>query len=174
MWQSKQILTRRYRGMTLFEVIGVVLIIGILSGVAAFSVSRNVKRSNRESVVNELQVYSTSLSDAYYDLGAPKIDPTETDSDVAFKRWANQVQDGYLSVSFDWDTLEATDNGFKVDSKAPMDVWEQPYHFWFVTSPSLLSYAMVASGGEDCRVDFSGYASKNYQDDIVLVVRPRT
>lgn len=165
---------RRRRGMSMVELIGVMIVIAILATVAGLSISRNVKRSNREAVVNELQIYSTSLSDAYYDLGAPKIDPTATDAENAFKRWAGQVQEGYLSVQFDWTTLEATDNGFKVDGATPLDVYEQPYHFWFVTSPDLMPYAMVASGGEDGIVDFAGYASKNYADDIVLVVRPRT
>lgn len=165
---------KRRSGMSMVELIGVMIVIAILITVAGFSISRNVKRSNREAVVNELQIYSTSLSDAYYDLGAPKINPTESGSETAFKRWAGQVQEGYLAVQFDWDTLEATDNGFKVDSSSPTDVYEQPYHFWFVTAPELMPYAMVASGGEDGIVNFAGYATKNYEDDIVLVVRPRT
>lgn len=160
--------------MTMIELVGVMVVIAILTGMVGLSISRNVKKSNREAVVNELQVYATSLSDAYYDLGSPSIDPTGADAADEFKRWLMTLQDGYLSVTFDWNTLTATDNGFRVDAASPTDVYEAPYHFWFITAPDMLKYAMVASGGEDTIVDFEGYKTKQYNDDIVLVVRPRT
>ena len=165
---------KKRAGLTMIELIGVMIVLVILTTLVGLSVSKNVKRSNREAVVSELQVYSTSLSDAYYDLGSPNCDPLIEGSEDEFKRWLLNVEDDYLTVKFDWATLTATASGFKIDSQSPLDVYEQPYHFWFVTDPDLLKYAMVASGGEDGKVDFAGYASKNYADDIVLIVRPKS
>lgn len=155
------------------ELLGVMVILAILLGIAGWSISANVKRSNREAVVNELQVYSTSLADAYYDLGAPSINPADTDGLTNFQRYLATIQSDYLSVTFDTASIKANDHGFEVDISAPLDVYESKYHCWFVTDDAVMKYVMVASGGEDGRIDATGYSSQNYGDDIVLIVRPK-
>lgn len=155
------------------ELLGVMVVIGILLLVAGSSVSKNIKRSNREAVVNELQIYATSLSDAYYDLGAPAFAPAEAFALDEFKRYLSIIQSEYLAVTFDLDTVTATDNGFEVAIASPLDSFESQYHCWFVTDESVMRYVMVASGGENGLIDSSGYSSQNYADDIVLIVRPK-
>ena len=158
----------------MMELIGVMVVIGILLATAGASVSQNVKRSNREAVVNELQIYATSISDAYYDMGAPSFNPADASSLEQFKRYLQILQNNYLAVSFDFTTLVATDTGFEVTVESPKDAFETPYKFWFVTDDSVMKYAMVASGGEDGLIDSSGYANQVYGDDIVLIVRPKS
>lgn len=155
------------------ELLGVMVIIALLLGIAGWSISANVKRSNRDAVVNELQVYSTSLADAYYDLGAPSIDPSSASGLEEFKRYLSVIQSDYLSVEFDLTSLVTTDSGFEVDISAPLDVYESQYHCWFVTSDAVMKYVMVASGGDDGRIDSDGYSAQDYGDDIVLIVKPK-
>lgn len=160
--------------MTMIELVGVMVVLSILTAAVGVSISKNLKRSNRETVVNELQIFATSIADAYYDLGSPSFDTTLPESETDFKRWLTTVQEDYLTVQFDWDTLASTSSGYKIDVASPIDVYEQPYHFWFITSPDVMKYAMVASGGDDGSVAPEGYSSNNYGDDIVLIVRPKS
>lgn len=164
---------RRRSGLTMVELLGVLVVIAILLAIAGWSISANIKRSNREAVVNELQVYATSIADAYYDMGAPSISPSDPAGLSEFKRYLAMVQSDYLSVTFDTDSIVATDTGFECDITAPLDVYESQYHCWFVTDDAVMKYVMIASGGDDGRIDASGYGSQNYGDDIVLIVRPK-
>lgn len=155
----------------MIEVIGVLVILAIVAAAVGFSVSRNVKRGNRESVVSELELYATSLADAYYDLGTPSYDPETQEAE--FRTYLSVVEQDYLSVQFDLSTLTKTENGFMVKIKSPLDVFEQQYQCWFVTKADVQKFVMVASGGENLRVEPEGYATGDYADDIVLVVRPK-
>lgn len=155
------------------ELLGVMIIIVILLGIAGWSISANVKRSNREAVVNELQIYSTSLADAYYDIGSPSIDPSNSDGVNEFKKYLSTIQSDYLSVTFDQSSITSNASGFEVDIESPLDVYENKYHCWFVTDDDVMKYIMVASGGEDGKISSEGYSSQNYSDDIVLIVRPK-
>lgn len=155
------------------ELLGVMVVIAILLGIAGWSISANVKRSNREAVVNELQVYATSIADAYYDMGAPSINPADASGLNDFKRYLAMMQSDYLSVTFDTDSIVVNATGFECDIAAPLDVYESNYHCWFVTDDSVMKYVMVASGGEDGKIDSAGYGSQEYGDDIVLIVRPK-
>lgn len=161
------------RGVTMVELLGVMIVIGILLLVAGSSVSKNIKRSNREAVVNDLQMYATSLADAYYDLGSPSIVSGESSSDSEFRRYLSMVQSDYLAVTFDMDTLTATSTGYFVEIASPLDVFESRYHCWFVTDDSVMKYAMIASGGENGIVDSESYGNQEFKDDIVLIVRPK-
>ena len=173
LFRRKETRMKRRRGMTLIETLGVMVILFILMGVAGASVSGGMKRANRETVVNELQVYATSLADAYYDLGSPSFDPATTEGMDGFLRFLRIIQSDYLGVTFDFNTVVANDTGFEVTLAAPLDVYETPYKFWFVTKENVLKYAMVASGGDDGLIAEDGYLSQDYSDDIVLIVRPK-
>lgn len=155
------------------ELLGVMVVIAILLGVAGWSISGNVKRSNREAVVNELQVYATSISDAYYDIGAPSINPADAGAVDEFKRYLNLIASDYLSVTFDESSITATTTGFEVDIASPLDVYEGKYHCWFVTDDAVMKYIMVASGGDNGVIDDAGYSSQDYADDIVMIVKPK-
>lgn len=161
------------RGTTLIEMLGVLIIFTIILGVAGMSVSRGIKRSNRDDVSNQLSVYSIGISDAYYDLGAPEFAPADPDAKDEFKRYLQLMESDYLGVVFDYDTLAATDTGFEIEISSPMDVYESRYHCWFVTDESIMKYAMIASGGDNGKLDTDRYAQQDYGDDIVLVVKPK-
>jgi len=160
--------------MTLIEVIGVLIIIAILMLVVGNSISRNVKRGNRESVVSELELFATSIADAYYDLGSPDYDNTsEEDVKSQFDTFLTVIEKDYLTVQFDHSTLEPTAKGYSVEIASPIDIYEKRYKCWFVTTSDVMKYVMVASGGENGIIEDAGYATGDYKDDIVLIVRPK-
>lgn len=155
------------------ELMGVMVIIGLLIAAAGYSVSSNVKRSNREAASNELQMFASNISDAYYDIGSPSINTSDPDAMTDFTRYLRMLANDYMSVTFDEATIATTDKGFVVDISSPLDVYENRYRCWFVTDDSVMKYIMVASGGEDGRIDDSGYKTQDYGDDIVLIVKPK-
>lgn len=161
------------RGLSLVEVVVVLIIVVIVSLGFGASASRQVKRTNRETVVNELQVLSSGLSDAYYDLGNPAYDPDTPEGKTQFENFLKIVSSEYVGYTFDYTTLEKTANGFTIEVSDPLDVYEQRYGCWFVTRESLARYAIVACGGDDGKINFSGYINGDYSDDIVLLVRPK-
>lgn len=158
--------------MTLIEVLGVLIIIAILMLVIGNSISRNVKRGNRESVVSELELFATSLADAYYDLGSPDYDDPAT-MQSQFETFLTIIEKDYLTVQFDHSTLTPTAKGYTVEIASPIDIYEKRYKCWFVTASDVMKYVMVASGGENGIIEEAGYAAGDYKDDIVMIVRPK-
>lgn len=160
-------------GLTLIELVVVLVIVAIILIGFGNSANTQVKRANRSDVENELNVIASNMSDAYYDLGNNAYDPTKPEQVELFKNLLKILQTEYLGVTFDIDHMETTDTGFHVFITEPLDAWEQPYECWFTTAPNISRYVMIASGGDDLVVDSSGYASQNYNDDVVLVVYPK-
>lgn len=157
----------------MLELIGVMVVIGILLGIAGFSVVKQTKRANRESVANTLQMYATALSEAYYDLGSFKIGATDAETEANFTSWIEIVANEYLTVDLDMGSIEKSGSSFKVTSKTPLDSWEQPYIFWFHASETERPYALIVSGGENGIVDPWDLANDNVGDDIITVVHPK-
>ena len=162
-------------GFTLIELMVVIVISIVLLGVAAFAVSENTKRSNREAVVTTLQSMSTAISDAYYDIGAPDIDTTAEGALDDFKQYLSVLSEDYLGVVFDEATITVlpSGKGYGVSTLSPFDVYDAPYYFWFITDEETMKYVMVASGGENGKIDSDKYTATSYADDIVMIVRPK-
>lgn len=162
------------KGLTLIELMVVLIIVVIVTIGFGASASRQVKRTNRETVVNELQVLASGLSDAYYDLGSPAYDPATPEGMAQFQTFLSIVSADYTGYQFDYTTLTATTNGFSITVADPRDVYEQPYECWFVTKEGFARYVIVACGGDDGKVaGLASYSAGNYSDDIVLMVRPK-
>lgn len=164
---------RKRAGLSLIELVVVLIIVGIV--LVGFGASANiqVKKASRSNVENELNVMASNLSDAYYDLGNPSFNPTIPEDVERFKKFLRTLGAEYLGCTFDLDGIEATTNGFHVEISEPLDAFEQPYQCWFVTVQNLSRYAMICSGGDNTIVEQGGYATGNYSDDIVLVVYPK-
>lgn len=158
---------------SLVEVLVVLIIVVIVTLGFGASANRQIKRTNRETVVNEMQVLASNLADAYYDLGNPAYDPTTTEGSTQFTTFLQTVSSEYLGYTFDYTTLTSTANGFTVEVSDPTDVYEQHYKCWFVTKDGQPRYVMIACGGDDGIISASGYAAHNYADDIILIVRPK-
>lgn len=161
------------KGLTLVELMVVLIIVVIVTLGFGASASRQIKRTNRETVVNEMQVLASGLSDAYYDLGNPAYDPDTEEGKNQFKTFLGIVSSEYVGYTFDLSTLVEKDNGFYVEVEDPLDVYEQRYCCWFVTKDGMARYVLVASGGDDGKISFDTYKSGDYSDDIVLMVRPK-
>ncbi len=158
-------------GLSLVELIVVLVIVVLVIVGFGASAAKQTKRANRSDVENELNVMAQNLSDAYYDLGNPVFNPG-TDQ-AGFENFLKIVQSEYLGCEFDFDTVTPYANGFTVEIASPKDVFEQRYKCWFITVDTIDRYAMICSGGENTEIESDGYASGNYSDDIVLVVKPK-
>lgn len=161
------------KGLSLVELMVVLIIVAIVTLGFGASASRQVKRTNRETVVNDMQILSSNLSDAYYDLGNPAFDPATTQGMTDFKAFLSTVSADYLNWSFDMASVTATTNGFRVEVADPVDVYEQRYKCWFVTKSGVQRYVMIVSGGDDGIINTANYSTQGYGDDIVLIVKPK-
>lgn len=177
------------KGLSLIELVVVLIIVAIVLVGFAASASTQVKRANRSDVENELNVIASNLSDAYYDLGNPSFSPKKDTAEGStveigrFKRFLITLET-YLGCQFDrgvaTDTADfggitPTDFGYMVKIKEPLDAYEQQYQCWFVTDPSAPArYVMIASGGDNTIIEYEGYSTNNYSDDIVLIIYPKT
>lgn len=159
------------KGTNLVELMAVILIIGILVVGFATSYAKNIKKANRDQTVNELSVFSTSFGDAYYDLGIQHFDPASQVDD--FKSFLSTLERGYVSCTFDLESVNPTTNGFTVMVKSPLSVYESQYKCWFTTKEGAASLVMIACAGEDGNFSEGTYGLKEYGDDIVLVVSPK-
>lgn len=160
-------------GLSLIELVVVLIIVAIVLIGFGASAQTQVKRASRSDVENELNVMASNLSDAYYDLGNPAFNPSDPADQTRFKNFLITLGAEYLGCTFDTDHINATTNGFQVDIIEPLDAFEQPYKCWFVTVSNLSRYCLIASGGDNTIVESDGYSTGDYKDDIVLVVYPK-
>lgn len=179
----KFIVCRKRKGLTLVEIVVVLIIIVIVTLGFGSSASKQVKRTNRDTVVNEMQILASNFSDAYYDLGNPVYDPNTQEGLNQFKNFLNILSNDYINYTFDMSTLTPTNDkrGFFVKVSEPKDAWEQEYCCWFITGDFNGRYVMISSGGDDGIVGNGGtivpnidcYKNNEYKDDVVLIVRPK-
>ncbi len=160
------------RGLTLVELVVVLVIVAVILVGFGAAASTNVKRANRSDVENELNVMATNLSDAYYDLGNPNF-PVTDEGETNFKEFLKILESEYLGVSFDMSSIQRTTNGFYIEIAEPLDVYEQRYKCWFVTVAKYNNFAMICSGGDDLIVSQEKYKDGDYSDDIVLIIYPK-
>lgn len=181
--RNKKKNVRARAGLSLIELVVVLIIVAIVLVGFGASASTQVKRANRSNVENELNVMASNLSDAYYDLGNPSFNPADTADQAKFDKFLKILESEYLGVTFQRTdpndpqsqiAFTPTSNGFHVEIAEPLDVYEQTYKCWFVTTSNLSRYAMICCGGDNTVVEYEGYASGNYSDDIVLVIYPKT
>lgn len=168
-------MSKARKGLTLVEIIVVLIITVIVVLGFGASASRQIKRTNRETVVNELQVLASNIADCYYDQGNPPYDPATPEGMSGFKSFIGILSSEYAGFTFDMSTLKvmANGNGFELEVSDPTDVYDQKYKCWFVTKSGVQRYVMVASGGDDGIIQQNGYSTYNYGDDIVLMVKPK-
>lgn len=165
---------KKKKGYTLVEVIAVMAIIAVLTiGVGVVSV-RNVRKANIDQTASDLQIFSTNMGDAYYEIGAPIIDPAGTDGSAQFQNYLTELQDSYMNCTFDMASIEATSNGFKVDFASPTDAFDNQFTMWCTTKEGLDPYIMIVSGGPDGAIDTSNYDDQDYGDDIVMIIHPKS
>ena len=160
------------KGLSLIELLVVLLITSIVVVGFSVSASQQIKRTNRETVANEMQILASNISDAYYDLGNPRYDPDDDDDYDLFLSFLGTLSSDYTGFSFDEDSIEKLPRGFSVIVKEPLDTYENPYKFWFITN-SDNRYVMIASSGDDGVLSDATYPTQNYGDDIVLFVKPK-
>lgn len=153
----------------LFALACVIVIMGFGSGYLTSA----SQRTNKEATQNELQMFASGISDAFYDLGVPSIDPADSDALTQFEKYLKNLQEEYLSVMFDFSTLTATAGGFTVQIAQPVDIYQTPYTCWFTTKDDYQKYVMIASSGPDGESNHAGYASGAYGDDILVICRPK-
>lgn len=161
---------KRRSGFSLPSVLAAIAISAILFGASMTTVSIQGKKTNIRATSSQLSVIATAITDSYEDLGEPVFGTTDIG---AFKDYLTQLQNVYLGVKFDMDSVTATANGFKVDTVDPKDSFGGDYHFRFVTAADTLHSVMICSWGPNAISEESTYADKNYGDDIVAIANVR-
>lgn len=161
------------KGFNMLEIIVGIVLVGIISVGVGNSASKNMKKATREAVQNELQMFSTNISNAYYDIGPPIVDAGDPNAQTKFENYLKTLAGEYMSVQFDMASLTPTTNGYSVEISQPLDAFESRYTCWFITDSSVMPYIMIASGGENGQIDSAGYSTQNYGDDLLLIVKPK-
>lgn len=159
-------------GFSVTEVLVAIVIIAVLTTTVITSMSKSNIKAHKETVTSELMSYSTGISEAYYDLGAPDFDPTTVDGKAAFSRFLMEMESKYLGCKFDYNSIQPTDKGFSVVIESPKDTYTGNYEMYFITVPELQKYVMMVSGGMDGIISKSSYSSGDYADDVVLITLP--
>lgn len=157
---------KRRSGNALVYVLCAIAITAVITGVGLPALGTQGKKTNIRATTSDLGVIAAAITDSYEDIGAPVFDTTDIG---AFKDYLEQLQSGYVGVTFDMDSVVATSNGFKVDTLSPKDAFNGDYHFRFVTKEETLNSVMVISYGSNGLSEETSYATGDYGDDIVAI-----
>ena len=175
------------------ELVVVILIIGILGAVGVGFGSKQISNARISTVTSNLKIIGNDIESAIVDLGF--LDASDMADDTARTNYFQQWDKRYLTSPLDITTLTysavGTDygssySGCVVTTKDYQDPWGQELRIYYLAPTSGEDYRiLIASAGpngkwtEDAAhgyvndTDASGAEVDNYDDDVVLEMKPR-
>lgn len=167
---------KKRSGYTLIEIIIVMVVLAVFLGSAAVIGGRSIENARIRSTTNDMQIFAANMTEIYDDIGVLSFNNGLNDEQkiTVIKEFLDGISKGYLSFDFDLETLEITDEYFKVRTGNTMlDAWKNPYTMYYSMSSGNAGKVIFLSGGANLRSYENGYQSGDFSDDIVMLLKPR-
>ena len=166
------------RGFTLVEIIGVMIIISILTIAAGYTSTKAVQRSRIDATAADLQVFASDMEAVLEDIGVVELDPSDS-LDLRkskINEYLSIIEQDYLHATFDRDTLVVSNSGFKVSTYELMDPWDSKYTLIYNTDTAkgVPGTCIFASPGPNLNLEETEYSSGDFQDDILVMITPKS
>ena len=172
---------KKRKGFTLAEIMLVVALIGIIASVVAVSMNKYFANQKIDKCENELKIMINDFNSYIIDYGNLAVDPSSADYDNEIKAMLDEYNTSYASYMLDIDNIDIKeDSGLKVsvnlETKTKLDPWGEKYVIDINTdlSSTLAGTIVVHSKGPDNYSAASTYKDGNMEDDIVLIIYPKS
>lgn len=157
---------RRLRGFTFVETMVAIVILLTLVGFAGVGVSRSIQNSKMDqtalavkTAVSDLEIYITER-------GPLRALDGESSADTA-KRFFNDFNTNFSSMSYDTNTLITSSQSFTADTSVKTDAWGSHYRLYYSWANEMF---VVASAGTDMKFDFQTSKDAAKMDDLFAAV----
>ena len=159
------------RGFSFAEMIIVLLVLGIITGMTMRYAPEAAKKQRIKSTISYIQMLGSDIDEAYEDYGPYTID---TDLSAEQQRtkcvaYCRKLASNYLSTDLDISSIDIKSNGFYIKT-LETDQWSQPYYLYFRTDDGHEGDCMIISAGPNMVLDNSNYSSGSFEDDIALIL----
>ncbi|MFI3226481.1 MAG: prepilin-type N-terminal cleavage/methylation domain-containing protein [Clostridia bacterium] len=158
------------KGMTLIEISITLVIIAIISGMGFKGYSSYTNQVRVTDIETNAQIFLSDMQEVVSNKGFLTFE-LEIDRDEVIY-YLSEIEDKYLSFSFDKENIEYLQNGFIVNAKDSFDGYKNPYSMYFCTDfeqPRVL----FMSAGADGKLEYENYSVGEFGDDIVMLVKER-
>lgn len=165
------------KGLTLLEILGVIVIIGLLAYLVAPRFSKASLNSKIDSTEADLRIFSLDINNYLVDYGIFVIDPS-VDIDTYKEevgKFINNINSNYLTHSFSDEIVVSEDkDSFYVETAVKKDPWNNKYRMYVHTDyDSGGGLIIVVSAGVNQVFEVEGYSEGDFGDDILVIIEPK-
>lgn len=152
-------------GVTMVEILIVIVIIAGLGVIGILNGNRQVVRGHIDQTATNLEIFAANLEDAINDVGEADLESaaSEDEKRTTIQLYLDEISSRYLGFSFDYSTLELTSYGFAVSTKDYKDAWGNECRL-FATTGSAHNRYTLASAGPD-----AFWSDATYDAAIIIV-----
>ena len=181
----------RKRGFTIVELVIVIIIISVLATIGFAVGGKQISRSKMDATSNTMKIFGSEAENAIIDLGF--LTTTEYPDDAYVQNYFKLWNQKYLTNEIDYQNFERVDANYKNKNDGSTihfcgvvmnsagnskDPWGENYKLFYMIPDSGENYRiMFVSGGpngyfsDDCA---TAYENENWEDDVVLIMQPRS
>ncbi len=163
-------------GFTLVEILGVVVLIGILIAGTSVTVNRVWQNNRIDICESELRDMTTAFKSYFTDYGAIVVAP-DGNYETVLNETIEILNNKYLSFAVEVTEIAADKRSAVLETKIKTDPWNNKYSLNIYTydgadETSVSGLIVIASNGIDAQSSRTTYADGNFGDDVIAVVEP--
>ncbi len=167
---------RKKKAFTLVEILGVVVLIGILIVGTTITVN-SVWQNNRVDICeSDMRDMTTSFKSYFTDYGNIIIEP-DTNYETVLDEMIDVLNKKYLSFDVEISQIADDKRSVVLQSKLKQDPWNNKYLIHIYTykgddADNIPGLIIITSKGRDAKSSMATYADENFGDDVIAVIEP--
>lgn len=168
---------RKEAGFTLVEVLGVLVIIGIITALTAVTFNRVWNNHQIDVTESELREMADACYSYMVDYGNIVIE-----NDLNYEAVADEIisllNRQYLPYELEVAAIAENRHSIQLTTKIKRDPWNNPYMIYIYTyagadAESIAGLIVISSAGVDGISQVAEYKDGLYQDDVIAIVEPK-
>lgn len=169
---------RRYKGFSLIEIVVALLIITLITTSAVFGFRKQAEQSKIDVTTAALQTFASDMEAILDDIGVVDVEASasQLERQAKVKEYLTLIESTYTHTYFDKSTLVVTSDRFTIKTSSIQDGWGQQFILIYNinNSKGVAGTCILASAGPNLLFNDVGYGNGEFEDDVILIVKPKT
>lgn len=161
------------KAFTLVEILAVIAVSGILMAAMAVNFNRAWSNNRIDTCESELREMTAAFKSYLTDYGNISVNAS-AGYDSVIDEIINTLNEKYLPYDIELSAKASDNSSVTLKTKLKTDPWNNKYnlHIYTASEGNVPGLIVIASCGPDAKSNESEYATENYGDDIVAVIKP--